>query len=47
MRHAGEKMDDLNLDSLDLESAEAKAKEVADRKPDIDDDEQDCEGCKI
>ncbi|WP_260467605.1 hypothetical protein [Pantoea dispersa] len=41
-------MDDFNLDHLgDLEAAEQKAKEAAERQPDIDEGEADCEGCKI
>lgn len=40
-------MDDFDLDYLDLDSAEKNAAEVADRKPEIEDDEGDCEGCKI
>lgn len=40
-------MDDFNLDHLDTEEAERKATEVADREPEVEDDEGDCEGCKI
>lgn len=53
VRHLGRvpnkvlKMDDFDLDALDIESAEAKAAQVADRKPEVEDDESDCEGCKI
>lgn len=41
-------MGDFDLDHLvDIEEAERKAAEVADRKPEFEDDEGDCEGCKI
>ena len=40
-------MDDFDLMHLDTEEAERKAAEVADRKPEVEDCEGDCEGCKI
>lgn len=41
-------MDDFDLDFIgDLEAAEKRAKETAERQPDIDEGEADCEGCKI
>lgn len=40
-------MDDLDLSRLDTEEAERKAAEVAERKPEVDEGESDCEGCKI
>lgn len=40
-------MDDFDLDDAALEAAEKKASEVADRAPEIDEGEADCEGCKI
>jgi len=40
-------MDEFDLDDAALEAAERKATEVADRAPEIDDSESECEGCKI
>ena len=41
-------MDDFDLDQLaGLEEAERKARETADKLPEIAEDESDCDGCKI
>lgn len=35
------------FDNIDFEAAELAAEKVAERKPEFDADEADCEGCKI
>lgn len=35
------------LDNIDFEAAELAAEKFAERKPEFDADEADCEGCKI
>lgn len=40
-------MSEFDLDFLDLDSAEARAKELAESQPEIEDGEAECDSCKI
>lgn len=40
-------MDDFDLDDLDFDAAEKRAGEVAERAPEVEEGDAECESCKI